>query len=188
MINEIQNALPSDIAIEIRNLFLAADYDQIKQYRRFKFSQEKDSKFLHTPNDDEVYTAEFSRSKFLETNIQIQNSYFNYLKPLIENYTNHKFSHHDLRCYRMDAGGHFRIHKDDYQSTFGFIWYLNKDWKWDWGGLLITLNTDSSPNVYIPEFNKLVILNHGDSQTPHFVTEIASHAKEPRLMLVGFLQ
>lgn len=188
MIQEIQNAAPNDVALNVRKMFLDADYDLIKQTRRHKFKHERDDKYKGIPEDTEVFSAEFCRSRYLETSEAIRTVYEDYIRPKIETYSSLKFSNHDLRCYKMDAGGHFRIHKDDYQSNFGFIWYLNLNWKWDWGGLLITLNPGLSVDVHIPEFNKLVIMNHKDEQQPHFVSTVSEYAKESRLMLVGFLQ
>lgn len=188
LVEEIKNAVPVDIAYTVRNMFLDADYDLIKQSRRHKFRLEHDSKYQALPDETEVFSAEFHRSRFLETSEPIKNVYDLYIRPLVEKQSGRKFEQADLRCYKMIAGGHFRIHKDDYQSQFGFIWYLTENWKWDWGGLLITLQPGLDVTVHIPEFNKLVIMNHAEEQLPHFVSEVSIYAKEPRLMLVGFLQ
>lgn len=188
MLREIKNALPLATALYARNLFLEVDYDLVKQTRRYKFAHEKDNKFQGTPNEDEVFTAEFCRSRYLEQSQEISTLYNESIRPIIEKELGKTFISHDIRCYKMDVGGHFRIHRDDYQSTYGFIWYLNQDWKWDWGGLLLILKEGLEADVYIPEFNKLVIMDHQLGQIPHAVTQVAEYANEPRLMIVGFLQ
>jgi len=188
MIEQLNNVVPNEIALKIRQAFIDADYDEVIQKRRKKYTLEKDEKFQATPDPQEVFSAHYHRSRYLENSALIKKVYEEYILPVIIQRTNCVFLHHDLRCYKMTSGGHFRIHKDDYQSSFGFIWYLSKDWKWDWGGLLITVNEGLSANVYIPQFNNLVIIDHQEGQIPHFVSEVAIHALEPRLMLVGFLQ
>jgi Rps23 Pro-64 3,4-dihydroxylase Tpa1-like proline 4-hydroxylase len=188
MIQELSNAFPIELAVAARKMFLEVDYDLIQQTRRYKFSHEKDVRFSGTPDADESFTSKFFRSTFLEKTSFIQETYHNSIKPVIQSVTGKTFLSHDIRCYKMEKGGHFRIHKDDYQSTYGFIWYLNMNWKWDWGGLLLVLKEGSGAEVFIPEFNKLVIMENQHSQIPHAVTEITNYAKEPRLMLVGFLK
>jgi Rps23 Pro-64 3,4-dihydroxylase Tpa1-like proline 4-hydroxylase len=188
MIREFKNAISIEKAYEARDLFLNVDYDLIQQTRRNKFSYEKDSRFDGMPSEDEIFTAKFYRSGFLEKSKAIHAIYHSLIKPLIESTLKKEFSQHDIRCYKMEKGSHFRIHKDDYQSTYGFVWYLNVDWKWDWGGLLLVLKEGLNAEVFIPEFNKLVIMDHQSGQMPHAVTEITEYAKEPRLTMVGFLQ
>ena len=97
------------------------------------------------------------------------------------------FNNTELRCYKMTEGDHFRIHRDDYRARLGFIWYLSACWKWDWGGLLLTIFPDGSASVEIPERNKLVILDHTKTQLAHCVTPVTSAALAPRQMLVDFL-
>lgn len=188
MLKEIKNALPVDQALTARKLFLEVDYDLVKQTRHYKFAHEKDLKFQGTPDEDEVFTAEFCRSGYLEKSKHIQKIYSEHVRPVVEKELGRQFDTHDIRCYKMETGGHFRVHKDDYQAKYGFIWYLNIEWKWDWGGLLLVLKEGLAADIFIPEFNKLVVMDHQCGQIPHAVTEVTVHAKEPRLMLVGFLQ
>jgi Rps23 Pro-64 3,4-dihydroxylase Tpa1-like proline 4-hydroxylase len=183
----LKNAVPEEIATEVRQAFLNADYDKITQERTNHYRREllNPPKF---PDANEIYTAEFYRSNYLEKSDLIKNCFQNYIKPLIEQHSKKTITTADLRVYKMLEGGHYRIHKDNWMATTGFVWYLNKDWKWDWGGLLIDLdmNNENYANITIPEFNQLVIMNH-QSEVPHLVTQVTSYAQEPRLTLVGFL-
>lgn len=185
---EIIDPVPLDLAESVRQNFLQADFDHIFQERTHQFKKEFDEAKPNFPNNDEVYTSSFYRSKYLENLELIISCFHNHLKLKIESIINCNIKSVDLRCYKMQVGDHFRLHKDDYMSQFGFIWYLNKDWKWDWGGLLLTIDENNSASVTIPEFNKLIIMNHKYSALPHSVTSISNYAKEPRLTLVGFLQ
>ena len=183
----IKNALSINTAHEIREAFLNADYDRITQERRGYYSKEFFDPIKEIPGHNEIYTAEFYRSKFLETSSLIIDVYEVHIKPIIEKNLNVVLKSHDLRVYKMLEGGHFRLHKDDYLSNFGFIWYLSREWKWDWGGLLLDIDSAGAAEVTIPEFNQLVIMNHKNGLIPHCVTPVTRHALEPRWMLVGFL-
>lgn len=188
MIKEIANALPNEIAESLRNRFLSSDYDQIIQQRKVKFSLEKNDEFLHYPEKSEIFSANFYRSRYLEGSDIVQDAFTNNIKPIIEENLGIHITKHDLRCYKMESGGYFRLHKDDYISRYGFQLYLSKNWKWDWGGLLLVLQKDLPPQIEIPEFNKLIIMKHGDIDLPHAVTQVTEFALEPRLMLVGFVE
>jgi len=183
----LKNALPLHLAHEIRDAFLNTDYDRITQERKNFYAREFSDAGKMFPAHDEVYTAEFYRSRYLETSSLITNCYTDYIKPIIETNLRLSLNSYDLRVYKMLEGGHFRIHKDDYVAQYGFIWYLSREWCWDWGGLLIDIGEQGEASVTIPEFNQMVIMNHSKGLIPHCVTEVSKHAKEPRLMLVGFL-
>lgn len=185
---EIRNALPVDVARLVRQAFVGANYDKIIQERRGHFQRNFNESKSSLPDNDELYTAYFHKSNFLENSDIVNNSYRLYIKPLIEEYVDKQLESVSFRCYRMIQGGHFRMHIDDYTADYGFIWYLSEKWKWDWGGLLLTVNEDQSASVAMPEFNKLVILKHENGQTAHCVTHIADYALEPRYMLVGFVK
>ena len=184
----IQKALPEALALAARSEFEQADYDRIIQERRGYYGREFTDDIPFVPTIDEVYRSEFYRSNYLEGNGVIRESYYSFIKPLVESTTGKQMIDADLRCYKMEAGGHFRIHRDAYISDTGFIWYLSKDWKWDWGGILMSIDEQGKAEATIPQFNQLVIMNHKDGQVPHFVTPVTAWALEPRYMLVGFLK
>lgn len=92
-----------------------------------------------------------------------------------------------LLAYRLRPGGHLRVHDDKYGADVGFIWYLSKNWRWDWGGLLLSFPKDSPPVAQMPEFNKLVVLNHSE-KISHCVTSVEPWAQDDRYMLVGMMR
>lgn len=185
---ELCNAIDVEKALEVRQAFINADYDSICQERKTTYTRDFNECHPTIPNNDESYTSNFCRANYLEKTQLIKDSYLEHIAPLIEKTINIKICSYDLRCYKMIEGGHFRIHKDEYVADYGFIWYLSRCWKWDWGGLLLSIKDDYTAAVAIPEFNKLVIMEHRNGLTPHCVTPITSYAKEPRIMLVGFLR
>jgi hypothetical protein len=184
----IQNAIPKDIAYQVRAEFETADYDKIIQERTRQFAREFPEPLPNMPGADEIYYSECYRSKYLENSPLVLETFDQHLKPIIEAETNKVIIDADLRCYKMTEGGHFRIHRDSNRSDIGFILYLSENWKWDWGGLLLVVQDDDTATVTIPKFNQLVIMDHKYSQMPHCVTPITRFAKEPRFILVGFLR
>ncbi len=183
----ISNAISEIAAEKVRSAFLEADYDLIRQTRHGHFGRMFPDSSTPLPAEDEVYTAEFERSNFLERSELVTSVFKEQLLPKLKTYSSRELMRFDLRAYRMNPGGHFRLHLDDYTAEIGFIWYLSKSWRLDWGGLLLTVNRGLDIRVFLPEFNQVIVLEHLAKHIPHCVTRVESHAKEARMMLVGFL-
>jgi len=183
----IRDAVVEIEAERVREAFLQADYDLIRQTRRSHFERMFPQSSPPLPAEDEIYTAEFERSNFLEKSELVKKAFEKHILPKLRNYSSRELTKFDLRAYRMNPGGHFRLHLDDYTAEVGFIWYLSKYWRLDWGGLLLTLNPNGNASVFLPEFNQLIVLEHSAKYIPHCVTSVEPHAKEARMMLVGFL-
>lgn len=181
-----EQALPALIAEEVRMKFQNAEYERIDQIREHHYEHvfKTESPFL--PKPGEHYIARFWRSRSLESGVFLQQFFVDYLRPTLQDLSGTHSEKVDLRAYKMTDGDQFRVHIDDYAGPVGFIYYLSKNWKWDWGEILMTAKGDDMvPSL--PKFNQLIVLNHGKSRPPHMVTPVASFAAEPRYMLVGFL-
>jgi Rps23 Pro-64 3,4-dihydroxylase Tpa1-like proline 4-hydroxylase len=183
----LSNAVDADQAEKARAAFLEADYDLIKQLRRGHFKRMFPSNESCLPSHEEIYSSEFYRSGYLEKTPLISKIFQDSILPLLKKFSSCELSKFDLRAYKMSEGGHFRLHLDDYTAEIGFIWYLSKEWKWDWGGLLLAIDQEKHARVFLPEWNQLIILEHAAKKIPHCVTRVESHAKESRMMLVGFI-
>lgn len=218
IIYQSNTLIPEELAMKAREMFLTWPHvDVIRQncdvfYRRMAKEQDEKQKFgNHTMTDfswlpdDENYTAYWEELYDGGQNLneiwrkdvftEVLN---NYISPKIEEITGLPKNPHIGRidigrfsCTRMPPGGHYRIHKDDWACRYGFLWYLNLNWKWDWGGLFLTVQGDGSAVVTRPAFNTFIINRHYiDDNVPnpwHCVTRVEDHAKESRLSMIGFI-
>jgi Rps23 Pro-64 3,4-dihydroxylase Tpa1-like proline 4-hydroxylase len=182
----IEDALAGSVAEAARALFETAEYNRIDQQREHHYEHVFRTESAYLPKPGEVYIARFWRSSALESHPGITGLYADHIRPLLEALSGVTSDKKDLRAYRMTEGDQFRVHIDDYAGPVGFIYYLSKNWKWDWGGILMTAEGDEMI-ASLPKFNQLILLNHGRSRPPHLVTPVASFAREPRDMLVGFV-
>lgn len=170
----ISNALPRKVAEGIRQAFLTAQYSRYEQRKPDYYAGTEEG----FPAANEWYTCKYERSQSLEDQpVFVETG--KWLSPILQRFGQHA----EIRAYKMGPGDHFRLH-DDASNGKGFIYYLSKGWKWDWGGLLMAHNGREVIPV-LPTFNQLVILEY---KSPHFVTEVAACAKEPRYAIVGFLK
>jgi Rps23 Pro-64 3,4-dihydroxylase Tpa1-like proline 4-hydroxylase len=181
----IEDALPLQVAEAARAQFLSADYERIDQVRERHYEHVFKTDSPYFPKAGEPYLARFWRSRAMESGSFLAPFYAAHIKPVLEHLADTKLQKVDLRAYRMTEGDHQRIHIDEYAGAVGFIYYMSKDWKWDWGGLLMTAKGDDMV-ASLPKFNQLIVLNHGKARPPHMVTPVTPFAREPRYMLVGF--
>ena len=181
----IADALPADVAEQARERFVAADYELIDQVRERHYEHVFKTESPDLPKPGEPYLARFRRARNLETGPFLRPFYDAHIKPALERLSGIRSEKVDLRAYKMVEGDHQRVHIDEYAGPVGFIYYMSKGWKWDWGGLLLTAQGDEM-TASLPRFNQLIVLNHGKSRPPHCVTPVTPFAREPRYMLVGF--
>jgi len=181
----IEDALPAAVAEAARAQFLAAEYELIDQVREKHYDHVFKTESPYLPKGDEPYLARFRRAKALEASTFLTQFYEKNIKPITDGLAGIRSTKVDLRAYRMIEGDHQRVHIDEYAGKVGFIYYMSKGWKWDWGGLLLTASGDAM-TASIPKFNQLIVLNHGIQRPPHCVTPVTPFAREPRYMLVGF--
>lgn len=185
-VHEIHDALPAGVANALRNFFVMGLYYKQEQFEPDQYQERTWHKDL--PGKDEMYRASFGQSIQVAEHPAVKEAFDSFIFPKIESTLGIKIAVAELLAYRLQAGDHFRFHKDDYAGVGGFTYYLSKGWKWDWGGLLLSQRGEEIVPT-IPEFNKLVIFDHRQAETspPHCVTPVTSWAKEPRFMLVGLV-
>jgi Rps23 Pro-64 3,4-dihydroxylase Tpa1-like proline 4-hydroxylase len=185
----LDDVLPLNLANEINDLFSQnKEWEFIDQIRENHYNSILKSENKYLPHPNEHYSAKFSRSKNLESTIIISNVFNNYFIPLLKQVSPFEMNEFDYRCYKLDKGDHYRSHNDDYAGTVNFIYYVNKEWRWDWGGLLnVCSHTDYDYcQPIFPKFNRVVLLNNKIFKAPHFVSSIENFALNPRYSIVSF--
>lgn len=186
----IDNFLPENIANELNSFYQAEkNWEQIDQVREKHYQHVFATKSEYLPKGDEFYMAKFGRSRDLEKNAKINEVYNQYFVPELNKYSATNLKAFDIRCYQLKAGDFYRSHIDDYAGSIGCLYYINKRWIWDWGGLLHINSYEGDSNqveTIFPKFNRAVFLDHKKFKFPHFVSVVSSFAKEPRYSIVSF--
>ena len=185
----LDNVLPLDLANQLHELYIQEqEWNLLDQVRENHYSHVFKSPNLFLPQEGETYSARFNRSNNLENNEVIKNTFNNFLVPILKGISPFEMSSYDVRCYKLDSGDHYRTHVDDYAGTINMIYYVNKEWRWDWGGILNVLSHDDLEfcESVFPKFNRLVLLNNKIFRAPHFVSTVEKYALNPRYSIVSF--
>ena len=181
----IDDFLPLDIVNKLEQLYTSEKkWDIVDQVRENHYSHVFKMDSLTFPKEDEVYMAHFKRSMFLED--KINDVFEKFFKPKLNELSDLVLSEFDVRCYKLGKGDFYRTHMDDYAGTIGTTFYLNKNWCWDWGGILHIGVEDDSLNSIFPKYNRLVVHDMKKFRFPHFISPVTDYAKSSRYTIVSF--
>ena len=182
----IDDFLPLDIANKLEQLYsVEEDWEFMNQVREnhYRHVFKTDSDLF--PTEDESYLAKFSRSKSLEESY-VKGVFDEFFQSKLRELSGRDLLEFDTRCYKLDTGDFYRTHMDDYAGTIGCVYYLNKRWCWDWGGILHIGKSDDSLKSIFPKFNRIVIHDMKKFRFPHFISPVTSYAKNSRYTIVSF--
>jgi len=189
-LTKVENIFPNNTCAKILKIFKnEKKWKLISQIRKNHYSHVFSSKSKLMPDKSEAYIAKFYRSEKLSKNLFINKSLKKYINPILERLKiKHKLF--DVRCHKFINGNFLRSHLDGYAGTHAVTINLNKQWKADWGGLLCVLtgNKNEKINTLCPTWNTLNILSSDKKKSPHFVTNIETHAKEARYSITIFVK
>jgi hypothetical protein len=183
----IDDFLDSDTANKLHNLFGECnDFDSIDQVRENHYNTVIKNSVSSLPDVDEVYTAKFNKSTTLNKHPIFQ-IFMNEIKSISNSLNDEKIKFYTKPlCYKMNAGNHMRTHVDLYAGEFGYTYYLTKNWKWDWGGI-VNYYIEEEDTIYpiLPKFNRLVLRNE-KIKLHHHVSVINEYALENRYTINGW--
>ncbi len=185
----IDNILPLDLAKQLNEAYsVNSDWEFIDQVRPDHYSHVFKSDNLSLPQEGEAYTAKFKRSDFLRNSELVKQAFDGYFEPLLKGLSPFPVDDFDIRCYKLDAGDHYRTHFDGYAGKINIIYYVNENWRWDWGGVLNILSSQDPDYCFpiFPKFNRVVLLNNQSFSAPHYVSSVENFAQNPRYSIVSF--
>lgn len=189
--------------IEVQNFFKEKDllkilkkykkckkWKKIKQVRAKHYSHVFKNKSPYLPSKNEKYLSSFYRSKNLENDKFIKSIINNNLVKFFYKQYKIRDLDIDIRCHKFTVGDFFRVHMDGYAGGYAMTLSLNKNWKWDWGGILSVAHGKNESEVLslLPKWNCANILNNYIHPSPHFLSSIQKHALETRYTITCFIK
>ena len=188
----VDDFLPEKIANKLEVMYSDDnnEWEYLDQVRDQAYSTGKYGKSFtkspYFPRKEETYTAKFWRSNKLES--ETENIFGEYFVPALKSISQLELSKFDRRCYKLDEGCHYRTHIDDWLGGMSCTYYINKDWVWDWGGILHVGPDDNSDQLtsIFPKFNRAIFISHEGFRFPHFINPVTKYALNPRFSYVSF--
>lgn len=191
---QIENIFPEKTCKKILNLFKnekkwkLINQTRINHYKHvFKAEKKLDKKLF--PTKKEIYYAKFYRNDNLKKKIFIIKQIKKYIFPILKK-LKITYKNFDIRCHKFKSGNFLRMHYDHYAGNYAVTINLNKEWKWDWGGLLCVIDSKNAKvvNCLCPQWNSMNILcsYNKNKSSPHFVTSVENYALSPRYSITIF--
>lgn len=186
--------LPEDVASKIELMFLRENnkWEHTTQVHDEAYGKGEYGKHYylpttsdnsHFPREDEEYIAKFWRSNKLE--LEVNDIFNEYFFPKIKEVSQVELLEYDIRCNKLESGDHYRSHMDNYAGSVGCVYYINKKWCWDWGGILHIGIGDELKSIF-PKYNRLVVQDTKNFRYPHFITPVNEWAQQSRFSLISF--
>ena len=188
---EVQNFLKESDLLKILKKFKnCKKWKKIQQVREKHYSHIFRSKSPYLPSKNEKYLSSFYRSQNLENDKFIKDTINQNLLKFFNKQYKITDIDIDIRCHKFSTGNFFRVHMDGYAGGYAMTLSLNKNWKWDWGGILnITYGKNQKELLsLLPKWNCVNILNNYIHPSPHFLTPIQSYALETRYTITCFIK
>lgn len=188
---------------EIKNLYRDKDLEKIlikfKSNKKWEHVlQNKPKHYSHVfknksksmPDTNEKYSASFWKNNELAKDDFIYKKTEDAIRKIFIKYFKIKDLIIDLRCHKFKKGDYFRIHMDGYAGGYALTVSLNKNWKWDWGGILNIIHSKNENNMLglIPKWNCANLLNNYENSSPHFLSPIREFALETRYTITCFIK
>lgn len=178
------NYLKKNLDKKLYKSFEKMKFKKIYQKRNLHYSHVFKSNYIGMPTSNEPFIARFSVGLNPEKNEKFINFWKENLIPDLKKLTNNKAKYFLIpNVYKLGKGDVFRCHIDDYAGICGYTFYLNKDWKWDYGGILNLAFKDGSTDQIFPINNRIMFRNE-KKKLYHFLPEIPKYVKNKYQYLV----
>jgi Rps23 Pro-64 3,4-dihydroxylase Tpa1-like proline 4-hydroxylase len=183
---------PENVATKVLNKFsINNNWKFIFQERNNHYKHVFKNNSVFLPSKKEKYLAKFYRSDTLRSDKFIINSIYKFVLPILSKKFKITFKNIDIRCHKFLKNNFLRAHFDNYTAKLAVTINLNKEWKWDWGGILnIPYGKKFENNLsIIPTWNSMSVLCSikGRKESPHYVSAVQEFALKPRYTITIFL-
>jgi len=138
------------------------------------------------PIDTESYIARFGMLNGREEIPSLKSAFFQYINPLLKQASRNaaKFSLFP-GVVRLSSGDVYRAHQDSYAGTVGYSYFLNRGWKWDYGGILTYVRDSDNAEPIFPRSNRLLLRNEKFNHF-HFLNTVEQFALREQYIVLGW--
>ncbi len=188
---EIENFFTEEDASKILEKFMKdKNWTHILQEKSKHYSHVFKNNSKYMPDESETYLSSFWRNDNLSNDEFIKEKIITAIKKYFYEIFKIQNLEIDIRCHKFKHKDFFRIHMDGYAGGYALTISLNKNWKWDWGGVLNILHGKEESLILglLPKWNCANILNNNIHPSPHFVNQIQDYAKTSRYSITCFVK
>lgn len=88
--------------------------------------------------------------------------------------------------HKLSSGSFYRSHLDKYAGICGYTYFLNRQWMWDYGGILRFYSEKNLDSFSIfPKSNRILIRDEKE-RLFHDVSIVSKYAKNDQYLILGW--
>jgi hypothetical protein len=182
----IDNFLAQELHDELLIELDAANYEINYQFRHGYYQELLKSDNINNPDENEIYIAKFKKIKSLKEIQSLQKFFKQYIISIVKEISNNLVSYSVFpTAVKLSSGDLYRVHHDAFHGEVGYSYFINRGWKWDYGGILTYIFEDLNGKPIFPKSNRLLLRNEKFKQF-HFLNSIESFATSEQYIVLGW--
>ena len=182
----IDNFLAQELHDELLNEFDEANSEINYQLRHGYYQEKLKSNNINHPNENEFYIAKFKKLKSLKKMQSLQKFFEENIISIVKEISNNLVNYSVFpTAVKLSSGDLYRVHHDAYNGEVGYSYFINKGWKWDYGGILTYIFEDLTAKPIFPKSNRLLLRNERFKQF-HFLNSVENFATSEQYIILGW--
>ena len=182
----IDNFLSQELHDELLNKFETAKFEINYQLRDGYYKDLLKSGNHNNPDENECYIAKFKKIKSHKEIELLQEFYREYIIPIMKEISNNLVNYSVFpTAVKLSSGDLYRVHHDAFNGEIGYSFFINRGWKWDYGGILTYIFEDLNAKPIFPKSNRLLLRNEKFKQF-HFLNSIENFATADQYLILGW--
>ena len=182
----IDNFLAQELHDELLNQFDEANYEINYQLRHGYYQEKLKSNNINHPDEIECYIAKFKKLKSLKEMQSLQKFFEENIISIVKEISNNLVNYSVFpTAVKLSSGDLYRVHHDTYNGEVGYSYFINRGWKWDYGGILTYIFEDLTAKPIFPKSNRLLLRNERFKQF-HFLNSVENFATSEQYIILGW--
>ena len=182
----IDNFLPEVLHNELLNELETACVEINYQLKHGYYKNLLKSQFNNNPNENDCYIAKFKKITLNEDMLTLKKFFKDHATPIIKEISNNLVNYSSFpMAVKLGSGDLYRVHHDSFNGGIGYSFFINRGWKWDFGGILTYIREDLKAEPIFPKTNRLLLRNEKFKHF-HFLNSIESFATSEQYIILGW--
>jgi len=182
----IDNFLAQELHDELLNEFDEANSEINYQLRHGYYQEKLKSNNINHPDENECYIAKFKKLKSLKKMQSLQEFFEENIISIVKEISNNLVNYSVFpTAVKLSSGDLYRVHHDAYNGEVGYSYFINRGWKWDYGGILTYIFEDLTAKPIFPKSNRLLLRNEKFKQF-HFLNSVENFATSEQYIILGW--
>jgi len=182
----LDNFLPEELHNKLLEELETASTEINYQLRHGYYKNLFKSEFNNNPDENDCYIAKFKKVNLHKDNSTLEIFFKENIIPTIKEVSNDLVNYSVFpTAVKLGSGDLYRVHHDSFHGEVGYSFFINRGWKWDFGGILTYIREDLKAEPIFPKTNRLLLRNE-KIKNFHFLNSIENFATSEQYIILGW--